>query len=63
MTPDLEPLFPKGISDEAASVLSEFLYALAMACESRYFTQLDRYHARQRAPCDPQQPWKKLKNR
>lgn len=59
MKSDLEPLFPDGISDEAASVLSAFLQALAAACDSRYFTQLRRYHARQQHPYDPQRPWEK----
>jgi hypothetical protein len=58
MKAPIEPLFPDGISDETACVLSEFLHALAAACDSRYFTQLRRYHARQRNLYDPEQPWR-----
>lgn len=52
------PLFPDGISDETASVLSEFLYELAAAWENRYLTQLRRYHSRQRNLYDPEHPWR-----
>ena len=59
MTSNFEPLFPDDISDEAASVLSNFLYSLAMACESRYFIQLQRHDDRRQQAYDPGQPWKK----
>ncbi len=55
---DIEPLFPEGLSDEAASVLSAFLYALADACESRYLAQLLRHHDSQRTLHDPEHPWR-----
>ena len=59
MTIDAEPLFPDDLSDEAASVLSEFVYALAFACENRYLTQVLRHHERQRQlPYDPDHPWR-----
>lgn len=54
---DIEPLFPEDLSDEAASVLSAFLYDLAGACESRYFTQLQRHHEEQQNVHDPDHPW------
>jgi hypothetical protein len=50
------PLFPDGLSDESAAVLSEFLNQLAVACESRYFVQLRRYHQRQMNLYDPEAP-------
>ncbi len=56
MTPDLEPLFPNGISDEAAAVLSEFPHSLAADCEARYFIQLRRYYATQQTVFDPDHP-------
>ena len=52
------PLFPDGLSDESAAVLSEFLNQLAVACESRYFVQLRRYHQRQMNLYDPEAPWR-----
>lgn len=55
---DIEPLFPERLTDEAASVLSSFLYDLAAACENRYFTQLRRYHESQRIIHDPERPWR-----
>lgn len=52
-----DPLFPDGLSDESASMLSEFLYKLAADCESRYFVQIRRYHNKQMNPYDPDAPW------
>lgn len=54
----LHPLFPDDISDEAASVLCEFVQALALACDSRYFNQLRRYHSKQQNLFDPDHPWR-----
>lgn len=53
-----EPAFPDGLSDEAASALSEFLHQLAAACETRYFVQLRRYHRRQMNLYDPDDHWR-----
>ena len=53
-----EPVFPDGISDETASVLSEFLHQLAAACERRYFAQLRRYHRKQMNLYDPDVLWR-----
>lgn len=53
-----DPVFPDDLSDETASALSEFLYQLAAACESRYFVQLRRYHRRQMNLYDPDAPWR-----
>jgi hypothetical protein len=58
MSRRFDPVFPDGISDEAASALSEFLSQLAAACESRYFVQLRRYHRRQMNLYDPEAPWR-----
>ena len=57
MSIDTEPLFPEGITDEMASVLSTFLHDLADACENRYFAQLRRHHESQRTLFDPEHPW------
>ena len=53
-----EPVFPDGLSDEAASALSEFLHQLAAACGTRYFVQLRRYHRRQMNLYDPDDHWR-----
>jgi hypothetical protein len=53
-----EPVFPDRISDETASALSELLHQIAEACDSRYFIQLRRHHARQQNLYDPDAPWR-----
>ena len=63
MKSELESLFPDDISDEAASVLSDVLWQLISAWDSRYFIQLQRYQASKAPPCDPEQPWRKLPDR
>jgi hypothetical protein len=60
MTSDLEPLFPDNISDETASVVSDFLWRLISAWDGHYFLQLNRYYDSRRRPCDPDQPWRTL---
>ncbi len=40
------------LSDEMASVILDFLYALITAFENHYANQLRRYHQ----PCDTSQP-------
>lgn len=57
MNPNLEPLFPDDLSDEAAAVVSDFLWQLLSAWDSRYFIQLRRYHADKEPPCSPDRPW------
>ena len=57
MKTDLHRLFPDDISDETAAVLSELLYELAVACETRYLTQIRRYHNGQKNLYDPERPW------
>ena len=59
LRPD-NPLFPDDLSDETASVLSDFLYQLATACENQYLAQLRRYNRRKRQMnlYDPEEPWK-----
>lgn len=60
MNIDLDTLFPDGISDEAAAVVSDLLWQLISAWETRFFIPLCRYHDSRRPPCDPHQPWKTL---
>jgi hypothetical protein len=57
---DIESLFPDGISDEAAAIVSNFLWQLTSDWDRRYFVQLTRYNDSRRPPCDPEQPWKTL---
>ena len=60
MNTDPDDFFPNGISDESAALLSEILYDLASACESRYLVQLQRHHrAHQDDLFDPDQPWRR----
>lgn len=46
---DFELLFPRDISDETATILCNFLYALVTECENRFFTQIRRYRPTQHA--------------
>ena len=59
MTPDFDAIFPDGISDETAAVLTQLLHQLVCACESRYLPQLQRYQRGQLNLYDPEAPWKK----
>jgi len=49
------------ISDEAAAVLTEFLFQLATECDRRYLTKLLRHADARRAlemeTLDPERPW------
>jgi hypothetical protein len=59
MTLDLDTLFPEGLTDDTASAISDFLNELAVAWESRYLHQLQRYHAQHQSDLfDPEQPWR-----
>ncbi len=50
--------WPDEISDEMANILSTTFHALAMACDDRYFSQLQSYHEARRAVLyDPDRPW------
>ncbi len=57
--PTLELSFPPNLSDEAAYEISEFLEALSLAFEERYFGQIRRHlqaiHPRRNDLIDP--PW------
>ena len=57
MKSNREPLFPPGIADETAAILSEFLHSLASACDSHYFIKLRRHYSRQQELFDPDHPW------
>jgi hypothetical protein len=52
---------PDDMSDEAATVLTEFLFYLANACELRYGAKIRRYTDIKRAAeidrLDPDHPW------
>ena len=63
MTQDIHSLFPDDLSDETAAALSDFLYALAFACESRYLCKLLRFSDRRSEPRDPDQPWKQARDK
>jgi hypothetical protein len=60
MNTDLESLFPDGITDEAAKVVSDFLWQLVSDWDCRYLAQLLRYNDSRRPPCDPERPWRTL---
>ena len=46
------------ISDEAAAVLTEFLYYLASAADLRYMAKIRRHaNAKKVAAMDPDRPW------
>jgi hypothetical protein len=60
MISDPEPLFPEGISDQTASLVSDFLWRLISAWDEHYSVQLHRYYESRRPPYDPDQPWKTL---
>jgi hypothetical protein len=50
--------WPDDISDEMAEILCNTFQALAMACDERYFHQLQSYYATRRAALyDPDRPW------
>lgn len=58
MSTDPDPLFPAGLSDEAATALCDFLHDLAAAADSRYLAQILRYRRQHQAtPFDPDHPW------
>lgn len=63
MSSDFETLFPNEISDETAAALADALFALALACESRYFARLRRLHAQRPEPVDPEQPWQRARHK
>jgi hypothetical protein len=52
---------PDDISDEAAAVLTEFLFYLASACDLRYVSKIRRHSDAKRAEeidrMDPDRPW------
>lgn len=52
---------PDDISDEAATVLTEFLFYLASACDLRYVSKIRRHWDVRRAKeidkMDPDRPW------
>jgi hypothetical protein len=63
MTSPYKHLLPEAaeISDEAAAVLTEFLFRLAGACDVRYLAKILRYQDAQRQErndVDPEQPWR-----
>jgi hypothetical protein len=59
---DIETLFPEGLSDEAASAISDVLFEIAMQWESKHYHQLTRLRKQQEIDFyDPLQPWKRKK--
>lgn len=60
----LASLLPQSdeISDETAAVLTEILFRLAGACDSRYLGKILRYqdaHRQENEDIDPQRPWRR----
>ena len=60
MMPTIDALFPDDLSDEAATALTDFLFTLALACESQYLTQLVRFDRQQQEECGQKQLWQNL---
>jgi hypothetical protein len=59
MSSETDPLFPDGLSDEAATALCDFLFELAAAADSRFLAQILRYRRQhQNPPLDPDHPWR-----
>jgi hypothetical protein len=53
---------PDEISDETAAVLTEILFRLAGACDSRYIDKIRRYqdaHRQKSKDIDPERPWRR----
>lgn len=62
MTSPYKHLLPEAdeISDEAAAVLTEFLFRLAGACDIRYLAKILRYQdgqRQERSDAGPERPW------
>ena len=56
MKPHRESLFPNDLSDQTATVLTEFLHSLTAQCDAHHFRQLRRFSASHEAPFDPLHP-------
>ena len=67
MNINTDELFPDGLSNKTASVISELLNDIAMQWDSAYYLQIRDYQKQLEADLyeyDPQQPWiRKLKNK
>jgi hypothetical protein len=55
----LESIFPDDIGDATAAELTEILFKLAGAADSKYFAKIVRYEMRQRKYPDPDHPWQR----
>jgi len=55
-----EHLFPEGISDETAQVVSNLLYEIASQWENHFYHQIRQYQKQHEVGNrDPLQPWRK----
>jgi hypothetical protein len=57
---DMDRLLPRDISDEAATVLCDFLAELTMIAETRYYPHCRRHRDAHPPPVDPLHPWRNL---
>jgi hypothetical protein len=57
---DMDRLLPRAISDEAATLLCDFLAELTVIAEIRYSPHCRRHRDSHPTPVDPQHPWRNL---
>lgn len=55
---DMDRLLPRAISDEAATLLCDFLAGLAAMAETRYYPHCRRHRDSHPQPVDPLYPWR-----
>ena len=55
---DMDRLLPRNISDEAATVLSDFLAELTVIAETRYYPHCSRHRDSHPTPVDRLHPWR-----
>ncbi len=55
---DMDRLLPRAISDEAATLLCDFLAELTAMAETRYEPHCRRHRDSHPQPVDPLHPWK-----
>lgn len=55
---DMDRLLPRAISDEAATLLCDFLAELTAMAETRYYPHCRRHRDLHPPPVDPLHPWR-----
>ena len=57
---NMDRLLPRDVSDEAATVLCDFLAELVVIAETRYAPYCRRHRDSQPLPVDKQHPWQNM---